>query len=193
MLIYRLPDTVDRQGNTWAFWPWILSNRADVWERFATEEEAIERMNQMDDAPAKARKTPCASCPYRQDVPSGVWHESEYEKLEKYDGDIGDQMQHFPESCHAFSCHQGDGQLCSGWLGHRDPTELIAVRLGVSSGNLDPSVIDYTTDVPLFASGEEAAEHGRREIDAPSPKAQRTIEKVTKVRAIRGNPVSETP
>lgn len=27
------------------------------------------------------RKTPCASCPYRKDVPSGVWEASEYEKL----------------------------------------------------------------------------------------------------------------
>ena len=30
-------------------------------------------------------KSPCGSCPYRQDVPSGVWAASEYEKLPAYD------------------------------------------------------------------------------------------------------------
>jgi hypothetical protein len=28
---------------------------------------------------------PCESCPYRKDVPSGVWSEGEYRKLPQYD------------------------------------------------------------------------------------------------------------
>ncbi|MFD7961193.1 DUF6283 family protein [Streptomyces zaomyceticus] len=29
---------------------------------------------------------PCASCPYRRDVPSGVWSRGDYVKLPLYDG-----------------------------------------------------------------------------------------------------------
>jgi hypothetical protein len=35
---------------------------------------------------------PCASCPYRKDVPSGIWAAHEYTKLLAYDGDILDQL-----------------------------------------------------------------------------------------------------
>jgi hypothetical protein len=129
--------------------------------------------------PSKPRPNPCASCPYRQNVPSGVWHESEYIKLPEYDGET------YEQSPKVFGCHQGTGEVCSGWLGYRDPYDLLAVRLGVSSGALDPSCVDYTTDVPLFASGREAAEHGMKEILAPSDKAQNTIEKIVRKRDLR--------
>lgn len=126
--------------------------------------------------PACPRKSPCASCPYRKGVPSGVWHESEYDKLPLYDGETWGQ------STHAFLCHQGDGDVCSGWLGHRDPYDLLAVRLGVSAGTLDESCLDYRTPVPLFASGAEAGAHGKAQITTPSPKAEATIEKILKKR-----------
>ena len=29
----------------------------------------------------EVRSQPCSSCPYRKDVPSGVWAHHEYEKL----------------------------------------------------------------------------------------------------------------
>ncbi|WP_336794377.1 DUF6283 family protein [Gordonia malaquae] len=46
---------------------------------------------------------PCESCPYRRDVPSGVWAESEYEKLRAYDAPTGEQP------VRLFLCHQYDG------------------------------------------------------------------------------------
>jgi hypothetical protein len=131
---------------------------------------------------SKPRKRPCASCPYRKDVPSGVWHEEEYDKLPNYDGEIGEQIE--KEGYTPFGCHQGDGSICSGWLGHRDPLDLIAVRLGISNGQLDPSCAEYTTTVPLFESGAEASEHGKREIEHPSDKAIATSEKIVRKRSL---------
>ena len=122
------------------------------------------------------RKTPCASCPYRKSVPSGVWHPEEYAKLERYDGDTAYQPPNL------FMCHQGEGDICSGWLAHRDPADLLAVRIAVSVGTVDPDVFDYTTTVPLFESGREAAEHGIREERTPSPKAVETISKIVRKR-----------
>lgn len=133
---------------------------------------------------ATPRRTPCASCPYRQSVPSGVWHPDEYAKLRRYDGDTHEQT-----SIAVFQCHQGAGDVCSGWLGHRDPADLLAVRLGVLTGALDPSCAEYTTDVPLFESGAAAAEHGCRDVEDPDDRAQRTIGKIMRVRAAAGTPV----
>ena len=39
-------------------------------------------------------KNPCGSCPYRKDVPSGVWAVSEYLKLVEYDRPTGEQPVH---------------------------------------------------------------------------------------------------
>lgn len=138
--------------------------------------------------PSLPRPRPCASCPYRKDVPSGVWAAVEYDKLPGYDGEIIDQV--MAGKTNVFDCHQADGKVCSGWLGHReDPTDLLAVRLGLSSGSLDESCCDYSTDVPLFASGAEAAEHGKRDIEQPSEKANEIVAKVIRVRDARGVPV----
>lgn len=128
---------------------------------------------------ALPRPRPCASCPYRLDVPSGVWDASEYDKLPGYDGET------FEQHPAVFFCHQQDGCVCSGWLGHTDPYELLAVRLGVSTGALDPSCMEYETAVPLFASGQEAAEHGVREIAAPTPQAQAVMDKILRRRAVK--------
>lgn len=125
--------------------------------------------------PAMPRKTPCASCPYRKNVPSGVWDESEYQKLPRYDGEMHEQ-----NADATFMCHQQDGCVCSGWLGHRDPEGMLAVRLGVMRGHLDPSVLDYTTDVPLFASGAEAAEHGMKELLSPNEDAVAVMLKIVR-------------
>lgn len=130
--------------------------------------------------PATPRRTPCASCPYRRGVESGVWHEDEYAKLERYDAEMPFQPTAY------FVCHQGDGDVCSGWLGHREPTDLLAVRIGISRGDLDPSCAGYSTTVPLFVSGAEAAEHGRRDIEHPSEDAQSAIRKIIRVRAGSG-------
>lgn len=126
--------------------------------------------------PDTPRKSPCASCPYRRGVPSGIWDVSEYAKLPAYDAETMDQ----PTA--AFSCHQGDGKICSGWLGFGDPADLLAVRLGVMFGNLDPSCLEYSTDVELYGSGAEAAEHGVAEISEPQADAQEAIAKISRVR-----------
>jgi hypothetical protein len=120
----------------------------------------------------KPPKVPCGTCPYRRDVPSGIWHASEYEKLRAYDADTWAQPQGL------FMCHQQDGCLCGGWLMvHRD--DALALRL---SRNLDLSVWHYAPDVEVFASGNEAADHGMRDIDAPSPAATRKIDGLVRQR-----------
>jgi len=116
-------------------------------------------------------------------VPSGVWHPQEYDKLRRYDADTIEQ----PAA--AFTCHQGAGDVCSGWLGHRDPVDLLAVRIGLMSGHLDPSCADYTTTVALFGSGTEAADHGCSQVEVPGERARAAIRKITTVRALAGRPV----
>ena len=138
------------------------------------------------------RKTPCASCPYRRDVPSGVWAPSEYAKLLSYDGEPAGQAL-AEGGLRIFGCHQGDGQVCAGWAGHRDqPADLLAIRIGVINGQLDPSVLTYRTSVPLFATGAEAAEHGMRDCAEPSAEAVTTAGKIIKVRDRRGSPLRGT-
>ncbi len=142
-------------------------------------------------ADLRPRKTPCASCPFRRDVPSGVWSAAEYDKLASYDGQPAEQAA--AGALGVFLCHQaGDtAQVCAGWAavcGHQD---CLALRLASS---LDPdvdvdAVLDYTAGVPLFGSGAEAAEHGKAEIRDPSPEARATSAKVVRTRALRGQPV----
>jgi len=133
--------------------------------------------------PACVRKTPCASCPYRRGVPSGVWAASEYAKLEKYDGEIYEQVGN--QAGGLFFCHSDNQDLCAGWVGHRkDPVDLLALRLALSDGRVDLSAIDYRTDVPLFESGKEAAAHGIADIRNPSTEAQKVIEKITRPRRL---------
>ena len=115
----------------------------------------------------KPRKTPCAFCPYRRDAPSGVWDKSEYDKLRAYDGDTAGQ------ALGVFQCHKAPGHdLCAGWAAVHGNHDCLALRLAAL---LNPAidiqaVLDYTTDVPLFSSGAEAAEHGKRDITQSAPK-----------------------
>lgn len=132
--------------------------------------------------PATPRKSPCATCPYRKGVPSGVWAEEEYDKLPAYDGET------FEQPTVPFFCHQGKGNVCAGWLAFRDPAELLAVRLGVSFGTIAPECMDYSTDVALFESGEEAAEHGKRDIENPSDWARVAMRKITRKRNLERDP-----
>jgi hypothetical protein len=117
----------------------------------------------------KAAAKPCGSCPYRRDVPSGIWSAAEYDKLLIYDEPILDQLL---AKAGAFMCHQKDGHLCAGWLAcHRD--NLAALRIGWEK--YDPSTLTYTTDVEVFASGAEAREHGLRDIEEPGVKARKMM------------------
>ncbi|MEU8001563.1 DUF6283 family protein [Catellatospora sp. NPDC049111] len=128
---------------------------------------------------------PCRSCPYRRDVPSGVWAATEYDKLERYDGDTGEQP------AGVFACHQTDldsprVRVCSGWAGCHDGAHLLALRIAAVDGSMTAddiqATVDYCCPVPLFGSGREAAEHGRAAIDRPSATARHLISKIVNVR-----------
>lgn len=119
---------------------------------------------------------PCRSCPYRKDVPSGVWAAEEYEKLPEYDRETAEQ----PIS--AFLCHQQDGRLCAGWVAVHDMENSLGLRLitslsGTTQEEYD-AIRDYSTSVALFESGAEAAEHGLRDLETPGERAQREIKKL---------------
>lgn len=137
----------------------------------------------------KPRKNPCASCPFRRDVPSGVWAESEYDKLPDYDGSTTDQA--MAGAVGVFLCHNDPAaSVCAGWSALADDNTLALRMARFTDKDVDvEAILDYATDVPLFASGAEAAEHGKREITAPSDKAVKTIGKVARVRASKGMPV----
>lgn len=119
---------------------------------------------------------PCGSCPYRRDVPSGVWAPEEYDKLPPYDRPTGDQ----PPT--AFYCHQQDGRLCAGWVGCHDMQESLGLRLALAHSRLTAEeydvALDYVSPVPLWSSGAEAAEHGKAEIITPGVAARKAIDKL---------------
>lgn len=129
-------------------------------------------------------RRPCASCPYRRDVPSGIWAAEEYEKLRAYDRPTMEQP---PQ---VFLCHQKNrdtaDRVCAGWAGVHDGAHLLALRFAVMDGRMTPddvhATIDYVSPVPLFRSGADAAEHGLAEVDAPSARAVEAMAKISRVR-----------
>lgn len=124
---------------------------------------------------------PCESCPYRRDVPSGVWAADEYAKLPGYDRETPFQP------VGVFLCHQHNGRVCAGWAGCHDGDELLALRIAAVDGSMTAADIDatiaYRSPVPLFASGAEAAAHGRRDLAEPAPDAQRIATKLARARS----------
>lgn len=117
---------------------------------------------------------PCASCPYRRDAPSGLWAEDEYIKLLRYDGEIIDQVASGATT--TFGCHQRDGHLCAGWLACHGPDNLLAMRL--LANDVPKETWNYSTDVPVFRSGAEAAAHGLRDMAKPGTKTRRLMAKL---------------
>jgi hypothetical protein len=121
-------------------------------------------------------RNPCGSCPYRRDVPSGVWAEEEYERLPAYDRPTAEQ------SPSIFLCHQQDGRLCAGWTACHDMEGNLGLRMAVLAGHIDPEdldeILDYTTTVPLFDSGADAAAHGMANIESPDDRARRVVKKL---------------
>lgn len=128
---------------------------------------------------------PCGSCPYRRDAPSGLWDASEYERLPGFDAPTGEQ----PPG--VFMCHQQDGRLCAGWVACHDMEESLGLRMASVIGLLTPGEVEqvraYTTDVPVFASGAEAAEHGLAEVHAPGARAVREAARLTRRATRRTN------
>lgn len=127
----------------------------------------------------RPRKTPCATCPYRRDVPSGVWDESEYLKLETYDGSTGEQAE--KGAFAVFLCHQREGDLCAGWCATHPPEESLALRLASDRIDWD-ATLGYTTTVPLHPSGAAAAEHGMKDYTHPPERAREAIKKIVRKR-----------
>lgn len=123
-----------------------------------------------------APKQPCGSCPYRRDVPSGIWEAAEYNKLPGYDGETWEQ------SPALFMCHQHDGKLCAGWLACHGAYELLALRINAP---VDPAVYSYSSPVPVFNSGAEARAHGLRDIESVGVQAARMIDGLVRKRSRR--------
>lgn len=121
---------------------------------------------------------PCESCPYRCDVPSGVWAAEEYRRLPLYDGAVWRQLPGL------FMCHQADGRLCGGWVGCHGGYELLAVRLAALRGELSgddlSAALDYRSPVPLFASGGQAARHGLADVESPGLAARVLIARLAR-------------
>jgi hypothetical protein len=124
----------------------------------------------------------CPSCPYRTDAPSGLWTADEYDKLLAYDGTIAEQAT--AGAFKVFLCHRQDGNLCAGWVGCHDMHENLAIRVYPDELDYD-AILTYRSPVPLFASGAEAAEHGKRDIDNPGPAARRKGDQLLKQRQRR--------
>lgn len=119
--------------------------------------------------------SPCTSCPYRKDVPSGVWHKSEYEKLREYDEPPRGSSE-IPATA-LFLCHQtpeiGQQTACRGWLTVH--CESVAVRLAVLKGDVTPEQVYAEVKEPLYKSGNEAADAGIKQIKRPGKKARKIV------------------
>jgi hypothetical protein len=129
-------------------------------------------------------KPPCGSCPYRRDVPSGIWEQHEYDKLPEYDGETWQQ------SPALFLCHQRDGNLCGGWLACHGPDELLALRF---HGAKYPDAFSYETNVPVFSTGAAARRHGMRDIPQPGSKAGKMIAGLVRKRVSPPRPDRKQP
>ncbi|MFH8257899.1 DUF6283 family protein [Streptomyces roseolus] len=90
-----------------------------------------------------------------------------------------------------FICHQHSGEddqsrVCGGWAGCHDGDQLLALRVALAQGQITvetaEAIRDYTSPVPLFESGAEAAAHGLRDISNPGSAARRTMSKIVRVR-----------
>jgi hypothetical protein len=126
---------------------------------------------------SRVRRQPCPQCPYRRDVPSGVWSHEEYEKLRRYDAETFDQ----PFS--GFGCHAKPEFFCHGWAvvhtSRGSAHDLIALRF-----QSEPVEIPEPA-VPLFASGNEAADHGQRDIEEPGLEAREAADTLRRYPRIR--------
>lgn len=138
----------------------------------------------MDSLP-KPPPVPCGTCPYRRDVPAGIWEHGEYAQLPGYDGTTLDQL--LAGATPLFMCHQQDGCLCGGWLLTHDREHLLALRLHP----VDPSAYTYDPDTPVWPSGAAAYEHGVSGIETPTRAAQRKIDGLLRKRAARERKAEE--
>lgn len=113
-------------------------------------------------------KSPCRSCPYRCDTPSGVWSPEEYAKLPGFDDNTAFGV---------FLCHHsrlGEAErVCRGWLSVH--AESAAVRIAVARGEIPPDAPYEPVDVQLHPDGATAAAFGMADVADPSPAALEMI------------------
>ena len=118
----------------------------------------------------EVRKKACSACPFRKDVPSGVWDFAEYEKLRPFDNETWEQ----PAA--AFMCHATPDFYCHGWAvvgtSRGREFDLLALRLRPCE------IPEPSTE--MFASGNEAADWGQELADEPPIEAQAAIVKLTR-------------
>ncbi|MFF5639532.1 DUF6283 family protein [Streptomyces sp. NPDC012825] len=85
-----------------------------------------------------------------------------------------------------FCGKDGQSRICGGWTGCHDRDQLLALRVALADSQITvetaEAIRDYTSPMPLFESGAEAAAHGMRDILAPDPEARRTMNKIVRVR-----------
>ncbi|MFI1585749.1 DUF6283 family protein [Embleya sp. NPDC020630] len=128
---------------------------------------------------------PCDTCPYRRDVPSGIWAPEQYAKLPPYDAPTPAQPAALWQ-CHVIDRDAPGARVCAGWVGCHGGDDLLALRLALLDGRIDAdtrwAAIEYTSPVPLFGSGAEAAAHGLADIDLPGAAARAAIDKITRTR-----------
>lgn len=125
---------------------------------------------------------PCRSCPYRRDVPAGIWDFDEYVKLPPYDGETWEQPTELFQ-CHQYPAGDSQARLCAGWVACHDVDHLMALRIAGVFGRMADDELKatyaYSTTVPIFGSGTEAATHGMSGIVDPSPEARRFMTKIS--------------
>jgi len=118
---------------------------------------------------SEIRSLPCSACPYRRDVPSGLWAAHEYDKLRAYDLPTGNQ----PFA--PFMCHATPEHFCNGWAvvhtsrGHE--YDLLALRL-CGSPEVPKAVVE------TWDSGNQAADHGQADVENPSDEAVDAVDRL---------------
>lgn len=84
----------------------------------------------------------------------------------------------------AFFCHQQDDRLCSGWVGCHDMDNSLGLRFALAAGAITEDqfieALDYQCSIPLFASGQEARDHGMAKLENPGDDAKRVAAKLTR-------------
>lgn len=64
------------------------------------------------------------------------------------------------------------------------------IRFNGARAGVDPAVFDYVSPVPLFASGAEAAEHGKRDLPHPGPEARRKTRQLLRLQGARNRRIA---
>lgn len=94
------------------------------------------------------RREPCEQCPWRRDVPTGVFPAEAYRLSARTAHDAG---------LHTFACHMSGAErpaVCAGFLIANSDNNL-AVRMAMAMGRFDHDAVSSTA--PLYGSYREMA------------------------------------